>query len=88
MDEPFAGVDPLGIEQLQDTVRSLSDQGIGLLITDHAVQATLGVCDRVLILDCGEVMLTGCPEEIVENREVRDRYLGSRFILENDDVGG
>ena len=88
MDEPFAGVDPLGIEQLQDTIRALSNQGIGLLITDHAVQATLGVCDRVLILDAGEVMLAGCPEEIVKNREVRDRYLGSRFILENDDVGG
>jgi lipopolysaccharide export system ATP-binding protein len=88
MDEPFAGVDPLGIEQLQDSVRSLSSQGIGLLITDHAVQATLGVCDRVLILDQGKVMLAGCPEEIVDNTEVRERYLGSRFILENDGVGG
>ena len=88
MDEPFAGVDPLGIETLQETVRALAKQGIGVLITDHAVQATLGVCDRGLILDGGKVMMAGCPDEIVDNREVRERYLGSRFILKNDGVDG
>jgi len=88
MDEPFAGVDPLGIETLQQTVRELANQGIGVLITDHAVQATLGVCDRGLILDGGKVMMAGCPDEIVQHREVRERYLGSRFILKNDGVDG
>ena len=79
MDEPFAGIDPVGIEGLQATVRSLAKSGLAVLITDHAVAATLRVCDRAIILDNGSVMATGCPEEIVQNDAVRDRYLGAGF---------
>ena len=81
MDEPFAGVDPVGVESLQNTIRSLAARGIAVLLTDHAVHATLRVCDRAIILDQGSVMAMGCPEEIVANPVVRDRYLGSAFIL-------
>ena len=81
MDEPFAGVDPVGIEDLQRTIRSLAVRGMAVLITDHAVHATLRVCDRAVILDQGSVMAMGCPEEIVANQVVRDRYLGSEFFL-------
>ena len=81
MDEPFAGIDPVGIEVLQTTVRDLARAGLAVLITDHAVHATLGVCDRAIILDNGSVMATGCPDEIVQNTMVRDRYLGVGFNL-------
>ena len=81
MDEPFAGVDPVGVEGLQRTIRSLAVQGMAVLLTDHAVHATLRVCDRAIILDQGSVMAMGCPEEIVANQMVRDRYLGSHFFL-------
>ncbi len=81
MDEPFAGVDPVGIEHLQQRIVELAALGLAVLITDHAVHATLGVCDRAIILDHGSVMAEGCPEEIVNNPLVRDRYLGSGFRL-------
>ena len=81
MDEPFAGVDPVGIEQLQLTIRELAGSGLAVLVTDHAVHATLHVCDRAIILDGGSVMAMGCPAEIVENEMVRDRYLGAGFSL-------
>ena len=81
MDEPFAGVDPVGIEGIQQTIVELAANGIAILLTDHAVHATLRVCDRAIILDQGSVMAMGCPEEIVANQVVRDRYLGSGFCL-------
>ena len=81
MDEPFAGVDPVGIEGIQQTILELAAGGMGVLLTDHAVHATLRVCDRAIILDQGTVMAMGCPEEIVANQVVRDRYLGSEFFL-------
>jgi lipopolysaccharide export system ATP-binding protein len=81
MDEPFSGVDPVGIEQLQDTIEHLARTGIGILVTDHAVHATLGVCDRAIILDAGTVMASGCPDELASNHQVRDRYLGASFVL-------
>ena len=82
MDEPFSGVDPVGIESLQAAMGELARSGIGILVSDHAVRATLTVCDRAIILDEGTVMATGCPEEIVANPVVRDRYLGSTFDTE------
>ncbi len=81
MDEPFSGVDPVGIEQLQQTIVDLAQGGIGILVTDHAVHATLGVCDRAVILDAGTVMAVGCPEDLATNQRVRDRYLGATFVL-------
>ncbi len=81
MDEPFAGVDPVGVESLRATIRDLAVRGMAVLLTDHAVHATLRVCDRAIILDQGSVMAMGCPEDIVENQAVRERYLGSEFIL-------
>jgi lipopolysaccharide export system ATP-binding protein len=81
MDEPFSGVDPVGIEQLQDTIEQLALSGMGILVTDHAVHATLGVCDRAIILDAGTVMASGCPDELASNQQVRDRYLGATFVL-------
>ena len=79
MDEPFSGIDPVGIESLQGAIRDLADDGIGILITDHSVRATLNVCDRAVILDAGSVMADGCPDTIVQNQMVRDRYLGNSF---------
>lgn len=79
MDEPFSGIDPVGIESLQRSIRELADTGIGVLITDHSVRATLNVCDRAVILDAGSVMADGCPDTIVQSQVVRDRYLGNSF---------
>lgn len=79
LDEPFAGVDPVGIEELQETFRDLAATGIGFLITDHAVQATLGVCHSAVILDGGTVMAEGCPESVAADAVVRARYLGHGF---------
>lgn len=79
MDEPFSGVDPVGVGDLQHTIVELKKSGMAILITDHAVAATLGVCDRAIILDEGSVMADGCPESIVANPRVRERYLGGRF---------
>jgi len=80
LDEPFAGVDPVGIEQLQSAIRDLAASGIGVLLTDHSVHATLSVCNRAVILDAGTVMADGCPEEVLSNDLVRKRYLGSGFV--------
>jgi lipopolysaccharide export system ATP-binding protein len=82
LDEPFAGVDPVGIEQLQSTIRELAASGIGVLLTDHSVHATLSVCNRAVILDAGTVMADGCPDDVVSNALVRKRYLGSGFVPE------
>ncbi len=79
MDEPFSGVDPVGVEALQTTIRNLVDRGLGVLLTDHAVRAALGVCDRVVLLDQGRVMARGTPVEIAADPRVRDRYLGTEF---------
>ncbi len=81
LDEPFAGVDPIAVIEIQRIVRFLKDRGIGVLITDHNVRETLGICDHAYIINEGEVLAAGRPEEIVENESVRRVYLGEHFRM-------
>ena len=81
LDEPFAGVDPISVGEIQRIVRHLKDRGIGVLITDHNVRETLGICDRAYILNDGEVMSRGTPAHILADEKVRDVYLGREFRL-------
>ncbi len=82
LDEPFAGIDPLAVEEIIGIVRSLRERGIGVLITDHNVHETLSITDRAYILIDGQVFYSGTAEEIADNEEVRNRYLGATFKLE------
>jgi lipopolysaccharide export system ATP-binding protein len=79
MDEPFSGVDPVAVSGLAKTIRGLVEGGLGVLLTDHAVRAALGVCDRVVLLDQGRVMASGTPAEVAADERARDRYLGPDF---------
>lgn len=79
LDEPFSGVDPIAVEDLQKEIRSLTSRGIACLITDHNVQQTLRVCDRAYIIDEGRVFAEGTPRELINNEMVRRVYLGSLF---------
>lgn len=81
LDEPFAGVDPISVLDIQRIVRHLSDRDIGVLITDHNVRETLGICQRAYILSQGHILAAGEPETILENRQVREVYLGENFKL-------
>jgi len=81
LDEPFAGIDPIAVNQLQATIVQLKHQGIGLLITDHNVQETLSITDRAYILNEGEVVESGSPTDIVNSPTARAVYLGDRFRL-------
>lgn len=81
LDEPFSGVDPIAVAELQGMIRRLRDQGISILLTDHNVRDTLQVTDRSYIIDHGNVLTEGKPEEIVEDPQVRERYLGEHFRL-------
>jgi lipopolysaccharide export system ATP-binding protein len=81
LDEPFAGVDPISVLDIQRIIRHLADRGIGVLITDHNVRETLGICGRAYILNEGTLIAQGTPEEILANRQVRDVYLGEGFRL-------
>jgi len=81
LDEPFAGVDPISVGEIQRIVTHLKERGIGVLITDHNVRETLGICDRAYILAEGAVLAQGAPEEILENADVRRVYLGEQFRL-------
>tara|TARA_B100001079_G_scaffold230399_1_gene209568 strand:- start:267 stop:926 length:660 start_codon:yes stop_codon:yes gene_type:complete len=81
LDEPFAGIDPIAVNQLQSTIMQLKHQGIGLLITDHNVQETLSITDRAYILSDGEVVESGSPADIVSSPMARAVYLGDRFRL-------
>ncbi len=81
LDEPFAGVDPLSVIDIQRIVRELTAKGIGVLITDHNVRETLGVCGRAYIVSGGTVIATGSAEEILANPQVRDVYLGQTFRM-------
>ena len=81
LDEPFAGVDPISVIEIQKIVEHLTELGIGVLITDHNVRETLGICDHAYILNEGQVLAEGRPETIVENDEVRKVYLGRNFRL-------
>ncbi len=81
LDEPFSGIDPIVVGDIQDIVVELKKKSIGILITDHNVAATLGICDRAYIIDKGKILETGTPEDIVKSKRVRDVYLGERFTL-------
>ena len=81
LDEPFAGVDPIAVIEIQKIVRFLRSRGIGVLITDHNVRETLGICDRAYIISEGRVLAEGRPQEIVANAEVRKVYLGENFRM-------
>jgi lipopolysaccharide export system ATP-binding protein len=81
LDEPFAGVDPIAVLDIQKIIRYLKERDIGVLITDHNVRETLGICDRAYIISEGRVLASGHPEEIVRNEQVRQVYLGEHFRL-------
>ncbi len=81
LDEPFAGVDPISVLDIQRIIRHLCDRGIGVLITDHNVRETLGICGRAYILNDGSLIAEGSPTEILENQHVREVYLGQEFTL-------
>ncbi|MCL4184277.1 MAG: LPS export ABC transporter ATP-binding protein [Burkholderiaceae bacterium] len=81
LDEPFAGVDPIAVIEIQRIVRFLKDRRIGVLITDHNVRETLGICDRAYIIRAGTVLASGRPEEVVQNEDVRRYYLGEHFSM-------
>ena len=81
LDEPFAGVDPIAVIEIQRIVHFLKERGIGVLITDHNVRETLGICDHAYIISNGSVLAQGKPEAIVENPQVRNAYLGDNFTM-------
>lgn len=81
LDEPFAGVDPIAVMDIQRIVRFLKEREIGVLITDHNVRETLGICDRAYIISSGEVIASGSPDDIVNNESVRKVYLGEHFRM-------
>ena len=81
LDEPFAGVDPISVLELQRIIKHLSDRAIGVLITDHNVRETLGICDRADIVNDGRIIADGEPSTILKNKQVRDVYLGQDFRL-------
>ena len=81
LDEPFAGIDPIAVLDIQKTIKFLAEKGIGILITDHNVRETLGTCDHAYIVNEGHVFASGSPAEIVENEDVRKVYLGKNFKL-------
>jgi len=85
LDEPFAGVDPIAVEDIQYIVWKLKDRNIGILITDHNVQETLCITDRAYLLFEGRILFKGTPPELAENEIVRDKYLGSNFVLRPKD---
>ncbi len=81
LDEPFAGIDPIAVIEIQRIISFLKSRGIGVLITDHNVRETLGICDHAYIISEGQVLATGTPSEIVENADVRRVYLGENFRM-------
>jgi lipopolysaccharide export system ATP-binding protein len=81
LDEPFAGIDPLSIADIQSIIKQLASEGIGILITDHNVRETLGICDRGYIISNGEVLAEGEPQMLLDNPDVRDVYLGHDFRM-------
>ena len=81
LDEPFAGVDPISVIDIQKIITHLSARGIGILITDHNVRETLGICKRAYIMNAGELMSAGTPDEILQNEKVKEVYLGHDFRM-------
>ena len=85
LDEPFAGVDPIAVEDIQFIVWKLKQMGIGILITDHNVEETLCITDRAYLLFEGRILFKGTPEELSQNTIVKEKYLGSNFVLRPKD---
>ena len=85
LDEPFAGVDPIAVEDIQHIVWKLKDKNIGILITDHNVQETLNITDRAYLLFEGKILFQGTPEELASNQVVREKYLSNSFVLRRKD---
>ena len=85
LDEPFAGVDPIAVEDIQKIVWDLKKKNIGILITDHNVLETLSITNRAYLLFEGKILFQGTPEELAENQIVREKYLGSNFVLRRKD---
>ena len=85
LDEPFAGVDPIAVEDIQQIVWKLKDRNIGILITDHNVQETLSITDRAYLLFEGRILFQGSPEELASNKIVREKYLSNSFVLRKKD---
>ena len=81
LDEPFAGIDPLSVVDIQHIVTHLKERDIGILITDHNVREALGICDRAYVINDGQVIASGSPNNIIDNQQVRDVYLGHHFQL-------
>ena len=81
LDEPFAGVDPISVLDIQKIIRELTAKGIGILITDHNVRETLGICHRAYILSAGQVIAEGTPDQVLNDKQVKDVYLGQNFRL-------
>ncbi len=87
LDEPFAGIDPIAVADLQDTVAQLKAKGIGVLVTDHNVRDTLEITDRAYIINEGKVLMAGTPRDIAEDPTARKIYLGERFKMEFEEEG-
>ena len=81
LDEPFAGIDPIAVIDIQNIITQLTFKNIGVLITDHNVRETLGICDRAYIVNQGEIFASGKPRDIVANQKVKEIYLGKNFVL-------
>ncbi|CCU80065.1 Lipopolysaccharide ABC transporter, ATP-binding protein LptB [Halanaerobium saccharolyticum subsp. saccharolyticum DSM 6643] len=81
LDEPFAGVDPIAVNDIQEIIRYLKNRGLGVLITDHSVRETLSITDRAYIMHEGKILLSGSAEEIAENEQARKFYLGDKFKI-------
>jgi lipopolysaccharide export system ATP-binding protein len=81
LDEPFAGIDPISVVEIQRIVKQLRARGIGILITDHNVRETLGICDRAYIMSDGAVIAKGSPQDVLANAQVREVYLGKEFKM-------
>ncbi len=84
LDEPFTGIDPIMVQEIQNFIFRLKQQGIGIFITDHRVRETLEITDRAYIMHAGRILQSGAPQELVESHEVKEIYLGERFSLSTD----
>jgi len=81
LDEPFAGIDPIAVEDIQAIISDLKTSGIGILITDHNVRDTLSICDRAYLMNAGEILVQGTPDDIIAHPDARRLYLGERFSM-------
>jgi lipopolysaccharide export system ATP-binding protein len=81
LDEPFAGIDPIAVADIQSIISHLKNKGIGVLITDHNVRETLSITDRAYIINAGEIIASGLPNEVAQDEKVKQIYLGDQFSL-------